>query len=270
MDQNRSSVEPDPIAFMWACVVKVLEADGNPSPVEVARRAAAAGLALSENTFTGWFEVWPVTPRRVVPQWRTFHAFTKALSAEKDRDWRAVWDAAQRAKNEAARREREASPPPAEPGRARVGDTSPATLGGSGAVPFQTREAAAEEGTTTTPRRGPRSRRGVVVGTGIAVVLLVLVAGGVWKLAGGAGAGASAGPGITGSSTRCDRYAVAPDDLWLRDEYGSTADGELVHGEQVTVLSRRGPTGGKYWEVRTDGGTAGWVDHSYLRPLCVG
>jgi hypothetical protein len=26
---------------------------------------------------------------------------------------------------------------------------------------------------------------------------------------------------------------------------------------------------GKYWKVATDDGTAGWVDHTYLRPLCV-
>jgi hypothetical protein len=295
MDQSRSSGEPDPIALMWACVIKVLEADGNPSPPEIVRHAAAAGLTLSESTFTGWFEVWPVTPRRVVPQWRTFETFIKALAAEQDRDWKMVWDAAQRAKNEAARREREASPPPpVEPDRARVGGTPPAALEGSGsresgAAPSRIPGAAAEDDTdggddgVPDPRRDPRPpRRGAVVGAGVAVVLLALV-GGVWKLGsddppparaqaetppGGAATDTPADPDVTVPSTRCDRYAVAPVDLWLRDEYGAVADGELVHDEQVTVLQRRGPTGGKYWRVTTDDGIAGWVDHSYLRPLC--
>jgi hypothetical protein len=283
MDQSCSPVEPDPIAFLWACVLEALAADGNPSSADIVRRAAAAGLVLAESTLLGWFEPWPATPKKVVPQWRTFEPFIKALSAEKDRDWKALLDTAQRAKNEALRQDRKASPPSAGPGLAQVSDASPGALPGSGTVSSHVPEAVVGGGDADggqsdvpTPRPSPRLHsRWVMAGVGLAVALLAL---GVWTFGSGgssqdpptgdAAVSVPVAPVVAVSSARCDRYAVAPVDLWLRDEYGTVATRELAQDDQVTVLDRPGPTGGKYWRVATGDGISGWVDHTYLRPLC--
>jgi hypothetical protein len=61
----------------------------------------------------------------------------------------------------------------------------------------------------------------------------------------------------------CDRYEVAAHDVWLRDQYG-TPHVELPHGQRVTVTNRTST----YWAVTVEGGQNGWVDHTYLKPLC--
>lgn len=66
---------------------------------------------------------------------------------------------------------------------------------------------------------------------------------------------------------QCARYEVAPNDLWLRDEF-STPQVQLPHGEQITVTSTKNPHGLALWEVRTGSGAVGWVDHRYLKPVC--
>jgi hypothetical protein len=110
--------EPDPIAVMWRHVQAALAADKNPSPTEIAQRAAAAGCDLSSTTISEWFAVWPTEPKRVVPRRRTFEAFVRALSAEKDRDWGKLWDAANQAKAAEKRTRNSSSPTAAETPRA--------------------------------------------------------------------------------------------------------------------------------------------------------
>jgi hypothetical protein len=74
------------------------------------------------------------------------------------------------------------------------------------------------------------------------------------------------------SPSLCDRYEVnAGRDLSIRDESGTVTGQELSRGQQLTILSRRSPTGPPtIWQVRTDNGLTGWVDYHYLRALCSG
>src|SRR5205807_2569712 len=57
----------------------------------------------------------------------------------------------------------------------------------------------------------------------------------------------------------CDSYAVAPRDLWLRDEYGGPLS-ELEHGQRVRVVNRNNPEGLSYWYVIADDSRQGWTD----------
>jgi hypothetical protein len=85
-------------------------------------------------------------------------------------------------------------------------------------------------------------------------------------------AGSTAAPNPPTSPSLCDRYEVnAGRDLSIRDEFGTVSGQELSRGQQLTILSRRSPTGPPtIWQVRTDDGLTGWVDYHYLRPLCSG
>ncbi len=81
-----------------------------------------------------------------------------------------------------------------------------------------------------------------------------------------------AAPDLSTSPSLCDRYEVnAGRDLSIRDELGTVTGQELSRGQQLTILSRRSPTGPPtIWQVRTDNGLTGWVDYHYLRALCPG
>ncbi|GAA0365083.1 hypothetical protein GCM10009530_13550 [Microbispora corallina] len=59
---------------------------------------------------------------------------------------------------------------------------------------------------------------------------------------------------------------MAARDLWLRDRYGEPRE-QLPHGLVVTA-SGGDDVEGRYRHVTAPGGRDGWVDPSYLRPVC--
>ncbi len=114
VDSSAVSPPPEPVTYLWDRVKEALAANGDPSPRQIDRMAAAAGVELAASTIEGWFKTWSV-----VPAWEKFDALIKALGAEHDEAWRSLHGAALRAdrKRKQENRNRKdhwsSTPPPA-------------------------------------------------------------------------------------------------------------------------------------------------------------
>jgi len=264
-DSDAYVAPSDPVEAFWKPLKAVHADHGYPSYPEISR---GTGKKLPATTVHGWFK------QGTVPRWEQLRLLLQ-FYGEPEHKWRLLWQEAYSAKSHRQR----------EPGSETLPEAASAEAAPPGRDPFDCPDSdVVVSGPPENPGRvrsrwSSMRRRPALITAGVGLIVILATVGAVMVTSGwrpgpasssgqvqmADGAGSPTGPAVPKGG--CNRFEVTAQDLWLRDEHGSSLV-ELTQGELVNVKNRRNPAGLSYWYVTTDSGGQGWLDPRYLRPRC--